>query len=591
MTSSTNCPFTIAAAPTLTCPAVSSGEVGIALNSPAPIVSGGTAPYTFSVTGTLPGGLTLNTTTGAITGTPTASGTFTLQVKDSKGASAAATCPFTIASPPTLACSAVSSGEVGVVLSSPAPTVNGGTAPYTFSLATGTLPHGLTMSATTGAITGTPTVSGTFTLQVKDANGVVAASTCPFTIVNGPTLTCPANSTFTKNASVNSPAMAVSGGVSPYTFSVVGTLPAGLTVSTATGAITGTPTANGTFTIQVKDANGVVGTPTCAFTVGPNTLTIVTTSLPVGTPGVAYSFQPLTSGGTLPFTWTISGLPRGITGNTSSGLISGTTTFSGTYSVTISVTDSSSTPQTASTTLTLVITTLPLSIATPATLPDAPIGVLYSVQIMAAGGQVPYNWSANTTATTFPSWLTFDLSGKGVSNGGCDTPVTFCGTPPALGNFSFQVTVIDSSNQSITQTFTGTVTPIGGLGAIAVSSASVGRGLEVPISVTFTPVPTAGAVQCQDGPASSGCVTLTSSNPSLILIGGAGNPGSGSLTVPISAGTSTFQVFAQAVGTAAAGTTVTITVSFAGYSNGAATITYANSGFVVSGPEWDRRGL
>jgi hypothetical protein len=586
VTSSTTCPFMIAAAPTLTCPAVSSGEVGVALNSPAPTVGGGTAPYTFSVTGTLPNGLTLNTTTGAITGTPTAPGTFTLQVKDSKGASAVTTCPFTIVSPPALTCSAVSSGEVGVALNSPGPTVNGGTAPYTFSLATGTLPHGLTMSATTGAISGTPTASGTFTLQVKDANGIVATGTCPFTIVTGPSLTCPANSSFTKGSPVTSPAMSVSGGVSPYTFSVVGTLPAGLTVSTATGAITGTPTANGTFTIQVKDANGVVGVPTCPFTVGANTLAITTTSLPAGAPAVGYSFQPLTSGGTQPFTWTISGLPRGITGNSSSGLISGTTTFSGTYNVTISVTDSSSTPQTASTTLALVIFTPPLSIATPAALTNALVGIPYSVQITAAGGQVPYNWSANTTATTFPSWLTFDLSGRGVSNGGCDTPVTLCGTPPALGNFTFQVTVIDSSNpaQSVTQTFTGTVTPPGGLGAIAISNATVGRGLEVPISITFTPVPTVGAVKCDDGPASSGCVTLTSSNPSLILIGGAGNPGSASLTAPIAAGTSTFQVFAQAVGTAAAGTTITITASFAGYSNGIATITYANSGFVVSGP-------
>ncbi len=63
----------------------------------------------------------------------------------------------------------------------------------------------------------------------------------------------------------NSPAMNVTGGVGPYTFSVVGTLPAGLTLNTSTGAITGTPTAAGTFSIQVTDANGVVAAGTnCA---------------------------------------------------------------------------------------------------------------------------------------------------------------------------------------------------------------------------------------------------------------------------------------------------------------------------------------
>ncbi len=71
MAATTTCPFTIVPPPTLTCPAVNSGEVGVALNSPAPAVSGGTAPYTFSVARYFAHGLTLNTSTGAITGTPT----------------------------------------------------------------------------------------------------------------------------------------------------------------------------------------------------------------------------------------------------------------------------------------------------------------------------------------------------------------------------------------------------------------------------------------------------------------------------------------------------------------------------------------
>ena len=81
---------------TVTCPAVSSAEVGVPFNSPAISVSGGTPPYTFSVVGTLPAGLTLNTTTGAITGTPTATGTFAIQVTDSTGLAASTTCSFSI---------------------------------------------------------------------------------------------------------------------------------------------------------------------------------------------------------------------------------------------------------------------------------------------------------------------------------------------------------------------------------------------------------------------------------------------------------------------------------------------------------------
>ena len=63
--------------------------------------------------------------------------------------------------------------------------------------------------------------------------------------------------------------MTVTGGLSPYTFSVIGTLPAGLNLDTTNGAISGTPTASGTFTIQVKDANGVVAGTSCPFTIYP----------------------------------------------------------------------------------------------------------------------------------------------------------------------------------------------------------------------------------------------------------------------------------------------------------------------------------
>jgi hypothetical protein len=157
-----------------------------------------------------------------------------------------------------------------VPFNSPAIAVSGGTPPYTFSVATGTLPASLTLNPSTGAITGTPTAAGTFTIKVTDANGVVAVTTCPYTIVPGSPpspLTCPSISSGEVGVPFNSPAIAVSGGTPPYTFSVAtGTLPAGLTLNPSTGAITGTPTATGTFTIEATDANGLV-IGTCPFAV------------------------------------------------------------------------------------------------------------------------------------------------------------------------------------------------------------------------------------------------------------------------------------------------------------------------------------
>jgi hypothetical protein len=235
-------------------------------------VSGGTAPFTFSVaTGTLPAGLTLNATTGAITGTPTAAGTFTIKVTDAKGVVATGTCPFTIVAAPSVVCSTANSGYVGVAFNSPAMTVSGGTPPYTFVVATGTLPAGLTLNASTGAITGTPTTAGTFTLKVTDKNGVVATGTCPFTIIAAPPLAilCPTGAGQVGTAYSSNPP--VSGGVGPYTYSLAaGALPTGLTLNPTSGLISGTPTVAGAFnfTIRVTDSLGNTALSACSQNCG-----------------------------------------------------------------------------------------------------------------------------------------------------------------------------------------------------------------------------------------------------------------------------------------------------------------------------------
>src|ERR1022692_2061521 len=164
-----------------------SGQVGTPYSSTL-AASGGCMPYTFSIiSGSLPPGLTLNTNTGAITGTPTQAGSFpyVAQVTDCAGRTADTSnlnCVITILD---LAC-AGGTGQVGVPYSS-ALVASGGNTPYTFSIISGSLPPGLTLDTTTGAITGTPTTAGTFpyVAQVKDAAGRITTTTilnCGITI-------------------------------------------------------------------------------------------------------------------------------------------------------------------------------------------------------------------------------------------------------------------------------------------------------------------------------------------------------------------------------------------------------------------------
>ena len=243
-----NCGITITQGVSLLC-ASSTGEVGVAYSSKL-IAAGGKPPYTFSIaTGSLPPGLTLNPTTGAITGTPTTAGTFnfTAQVVDSTGTTAGtqtANCSIVINPPPSANC-VVINAEQGVPITPVTLVGTGGAGgPYTFT-ATG-LPSGLTISSS-GTISGTPTVSGTFNypVTITDVNGNKGTINCSVTVIPPPQLTCLSTGTIGEvGAPFSSGALTVTGGTAPYTFSIVGTLPAGLTLNTATGAVTGHSTPN-----------------------------------------------------------------------------------------------------------------------------------------------------------------------------------------------------------------------------------------------------------------------------------------------------------------------------------------------------------
>src|SRR5262249_40544874 len=145
-----------------------------------------------------------------------------------------------------------------------------GLGPYTFSLASGQLPTGLSLSAT-GGISGTATAAGTATVSIRVTDQTETAVTQAFTIRVVASPTAPAISTAslpdgTVGAPYSSPMAGQ--GAAPMTWSVsAGALPGGLSLNRTTGAITGTPSASGTFqfTIALADSNALTGTR--AFTI------------------------------------------------------------------------------------------------------------------------------------------------------------------------------------------------------------------------------------------------------------------------------------------------------------------------------------
>jgi len=219
-----------------------------------------------------------------------------------------------------------------------------GPSKLTWSLYSGTLPPGISLS-TAGFLSGSPSFPGSFdpTIQVAGEEGGVARQTFHMVVNPALTITSPATLPDALLSTAYSVPLAATGGLSPYTWTAQGRLPAGLSLSSA-GVISGTPTGVGTtsFAVQVEDSfdpkQQVVRTFSITVTAG---LTITTTTLPAAFKDAGYSLTLQAIGGATPYTWTLfSGtLPTGMTLN-SNGVISGIPTTLANQPITVRLTDS-----------------------------------------------------------------------------------------------------------------------------------------------------------------------------------------------------------------------------------------------------------
>ncbi len=479
--------FSIVVAPVKSAPtalsigsgALSAGAVGVSyavsLN-----VSGGTPGYTWSLaSGKLPAGLALSSA-GVISGTPTASGTstFAVAVQDSGSPvqKASASESITVsAAPPgklTITTTGLAAGKNGSSYSASL-NASGGTPGYTWSIASGSLPAGLTLSSA-GVISGTPTGSGTSTFTVGARDSGSPAQTAS----GGESITvnaAPSKLTITttglaagKNGTSYSASLSASGGTPGYTWSIAsGSLPAGLTLSSA-GVISGTPTGSGTstFTVGVQDSGSPAQTASVSESItvsaAPSTLTITSANLSAAQTGSSYTATLSATGGTPGYTWSVSAgkLPAGLS-LSSGGVISGTPTKTGTSSFTVTVTDSASPAQTASATESITVGTTPTTLTiTTTSLTAGKSGTSYSASLSATGGTPGYTWSI--ASGSLPAGLALSSAGQ------------ISGTPTASGTVTFTVAVQDSASPAQTASAQESITVSAASSTLTITSTSLG---------------------------------------------------------------------------------------------------------------------
>ncbi len=415
------------------------------------ITSSGGAVASYGIAPTLPEGLTLDTSTGTISGTPTAvsaSTNYTITATNSSGLDTVALTIVVNAAPVAVPSISISSATitatVGNAIADITITSSGG-AVTSYGIAP-TLPDGLTLDTSNGTISGTPTAVSASTNYTITATNSGGADTVTLTIVvNAAAVAVPiiSISATTVTATVGNAIADItitSSGGAVTSYGIAPTLPDGLTLDTSNGTISGTPTA-------VSDSTNYTITATNSSGLDTVTLTIVVNAAAVAVPSISISTATVTatvgnaiadititsSGGAVASYGIAPTLPEGLTLDTSNGTISGTpTVVSDSTNYTITATNSSGLD---TVTLTIVVNAAPvavpsISISTNAV--TATVGTaIADITITSSGGAV----ASYGIAPTLPEGLTLDTS-----NG------TISGTPTAVSaSTNYTITATNSS--------------------------------------------------------------------------------------------------------------------------------------------------
>ena len=517
-----------------------------------PAAVGGTAPYTYTLLPT-PAGLQFNSTTRRLGGTPTTPGTtnLTYTATDTNRKTKSLTFTIRVTNPPPRVTDPPPPAPITFTPATIAnqtfpadtpitpltlPLASGGTPPYTYTLSP--IPDGLQFNSTTRRLGGTPTTPGTtnLTYTATDTNRKTKSLTFTIRVTDPPprvtdlpprapitfTPATIANQTFPVDTPITPLILPLaSGGTPPYTYTL-SPIPDGLQFNSTTRRLSGTPTAVGIRTVTYTATDASQQTAALTFSVQvtdppPPAITftpakIANQTFPADTP-ITPLILPLASGGTPPYTYTLSPIPDGLQFNSTTRRLSGTPTAVGIRTVTYTATDASQ--QTAALTFSVQVTDPPPPAITftPATIAnqtfpvDTPITPL--TLPLASGGTPSYTY----TLSPIPDGLQFNSATRELS-----------GTPTTPGTTNTKYTATDASQQTAVLTFMIKVLITFNPATIDDQTFTV----DVPIQPVTLPIATGGAPPylyiytlspIPDGLQFNGITRILSGTPSILAEG------------------------------------------------------------------------
>ena len=442
-----------------------SGKVGEAFSNTFSLTDATNRPATSWSASGLPSWATINSSTGAITGTPNSLGSFTsaLTATGEGGTSQATSVTFSIAGgTPIIVTGQSASGKIGESFSKTFSLTDSTNRPVTSWVITG-LPSGLSYSSTTGAIIGTPSALGSSTVTVT-ANGPGGSDTETATIsisVGAPSITA-GQSASGKVGTLFSKIFSLTDSTNrPVTSWSASGLPSWATLNTTTGEITGTPQDVETTTISLT-ATGPGGsdTETATISIAIGVPIISSGQTFAGKVGDAFSANiALNDALDRPATaWAATGLPGGLSINSTTGAISGAPTTIGAFTASIAASNGAGSGAAQSVAFTIEAGA---PIIASQTL-NGTVGTAFSAGVALTN-------SANRPATSFdfsglPSWAATNSS-SGV----------IAGTPTTAGTTTFSVTAIGPGGTSAATNVSLVISASNGGGG-------GGGGVETPIT-------------------------------------------------------------------------------------------------------------